>query len=53
MSSELLPVFKVQVDLDPDDDAKMQTDNARDALRVKLAEMQADGLIDGFEVTDA
>lgn len=53
MANELQPVFKVQVDLDGLDDAKIQTDNARAELEAKLDEMQADGTIRGYEVTDA
>lgn len=45
MTNELQPSFDVQVDLDGDDDAQIQTENARYNLDLALAKMKDDGLI--------
>lgn len=48
---ELAPVFRVQVDLDPDDLPATETEDVEDALRAALGQIKKDGLIFGFEVT--
>jgi hypothetical protein len=50
--NELHPAFIVEVDLDGDDDAARQTENARRELKRALERMLADGWIRGYVVLD-
>lgn len=50
MTNELHPSFIVEVDLDGDDDAGIQTENARRALDAALEAMVAAGWIRGYVV---
>lgn len=50
MSDEMRPRYKLELQLDPDDDALIQTENATGSLEDHLKAMQAEGLIEWYEL---